>query len=89
LRLNRPWRARARARACRADARAAIFLALFLPHSFQVEYAIKAIEQGSCALGVRTSAGVVLGVEKRLSSPLLEQVRLRDGAPPRSRGALD
>jgi len=32
----------------------------------QVEYAIKAIEMGSCALGVRASGGVVLGVEKRM-----------------------
>jgi len=40
---------------------------------FQVEYAIKAIELGSCAIGVRTAFGVVLGVEKRITSPLLEQ----------------
>lgn len=40
---------------------------------FQVEYAIKAIDLGSCSIGVRTAEGVVLGVEKRLTSPLLEQ----------------
>lgn len=40
---------------------------------FQVEYAIKAIELGSCAVGVRTSEGVVLAVEKRVTSTLLEQ----------------
>lgn len=40
---------------------------------FQVEYAIKAIELGSCAVGVRTAEGVVLGVEKRITSPLLVQ----------------
>ena len=36
------------------------------PAPAQVEYAIKAIEMGSCALGVRASGGVVLGVEKRM-----------------------
>ena len=40
---------------------------------FQVEYAIKAIELGSCAVGIRTDEGVVLGVEKRSTSTLLEQ----------------
>lgn len=40
---------------------------------FQVEYAIKAIELGSLAVAVRTAEGVILGVEKRLTSPLLEQ----------------
>lgn len=44
---------------------------------FQVEYAIKAIELGSCAVGVRTDAGVVLGVEKRITSPLLEQSSIK------------
>ena len=36
------------------------------PAPAQVEYAIKAMEMGSCALGVRASGGVVLGVEKRM-----------------------
>lgn len=39
---------------------------------FQVEYAIEAIKLGSTAIGVRTKEGVVLAVEKRITSPLLE-----------------
>jgi len=39
---------------------------------FQVEYAIEAIKLGSTAIGIQTSEGVVLAVEKRLTSPLLE-----------------
>lgn len=39
---------------------------------FQVEYAIEAIKLGSTTVGVRTDEGVVLGVEKRVQSPLLE-----------------
>lgn len=39
---------------------------------FQVEYAIEAIKLGSTAIGVRTAKGVVLAVEKRITSPLLE-----------------
>jgi 20S proteasome alpha/beta subunit len=31
------------------------------------------LQLGSCSIGVRTAEGVVLGVEKRLTSPLLEQ----------------
>eukprot|EP01090_Pellita_catalonica_P014373 TRINITY_DN3657_c0_g1_i2.p1 TRINITY_DN3657_c0_g1~~TRINITY_DN3657_c0_g1_i2.p1 ORF type:complete len:247 (+),score=49.71 TRINITY_DN3657_c0_g1_i2:133-873(+) len=38
---------------------------------FQVEYAIEAIKLGSTAVGIQTSEGVVLAVEKRLTSPLL------------------
>ncbi|KAJ0411973.1 hypothetical protein ATCC90586_009930 [Pythium insidiosum] len=38
----------------------------------QVEYAIEAIKLGTTAIGIRTKEGVVLAVEKRLSSPLLE-----------------
>jgi 20S proteasome subunit alpha 5 len=38
---------------------------------FQVEYAIEAIKLGSTAIGIQTSSGVVLAVEKRLSSVLL------------------
>mmetsp|Transcript_17044 Transcript_17044/g.50877 ORF Transcript_17044/g.50877 Transcript_17044/m.50877 type:complete len:245 (+) Transcript_17044:232-966(+) len=38
---------------------------------FQVEYAIEAIKLGSTAIGVKTSEGVVLAVEKRITSPLL------------------
>ncbi|KAI9141775.1 nucleophile aminohydrolase [Paraphysoderma sedebokerense] len=39
---------------------------------FQVEYAIEAIKLGSTALGIQTSEGVILAVEKRITSPLLE-----------------
>jgi len=39
---------------------------------FQVEYAIEAIKLGSTAIGVWTSEGVVLAVEKHITSPLLE-----------------
>jgi 20S proteasome subunit alpha 5 len=39
---------------------------------FQVEYAIEAIKLGSIAIGVQVADGVVLGVEKRVTSPLLE-----------------
>eukprot|EP00879_Flechtneria_rotunda_P008461 GHRR01008864.1.p1 GENE.GHRR01008864.1~~GHRR01008864.1.p1 ORF type:complete len:239 (+),score=59.88 GHRR01008864.1:187-903(+) len=39
---------------------------------FQVEYAIEAIKLGSTAVGVVTKEGVVLAVEKRITSPLLE-----------------
>lgn len=39
---------------------------------FQVEYAIEAIKLGSTAIGVRTNEGVVLAVEKRITSPLID-----------------
>mmetsp|Transcript_990 Transcript_990/g.1591 ORF Transcript_990/g.1591 Transcript_990/m.1591 type:complete len:262 (+) Transcript_990:36-821(+) len=39
---------------------------------FQVEYAIEAIKLGSTGIGIQTSEGVVLAVEKRITSPLLE-----------------
>eukprot|EP00698_Gefionella_okellyi_P004473 TRINITY_DN14115_c0_g1_i1.p2 TRINITY_DN14115_c0_g1~~TRINITY_DN14115_c0_g1_i1.p2 ORF type:complete len:243 (+),score=65.06 TRINITY_DN14115_c0_g1_i1:25-753(+) len=39
---------------------------------FQVEYAIEAIKLGSTAVGIQCLEGVVLAVEKRLTSPLLE-----------------
>merc|ERR1712079_616755 len=38
---------------------------------FQVEYAIEAIKLGSTAVGIKTTEGVVLAVEKRITSPLL------------------
>ncbi|KAJ1916277.1 proteasome component pup2 [Tieghemiomyces parasiticus] len=38
---------------------------------FQVEYAIEAIKLGSTAIGIETSEGVVLAVEKRVTSSLL------------------
>ena len=37
-----------------------------------MEYAIEAIKLGSTAIGIATTEGVVLAVEKRLTSPLLE-----------------
>ncbi|XP_059095112.1 proteasome subunit alpha type-5-like [Tigriopus californicus] len=43
---------------------------------FQVEYAIEAIKLGSTALGIQTSEGVVLAVEKRITSPLMEPTSL-------------
>ncbi len=39
---------------------------------FQVEYSLEAIKLGSTAIGVATGGGVVLGVEKRVTSTLLE-----------------
>ncbi|CRK18084.1 hypothetical protein BN1723_018265, partial [Verticillium longisporum] len=39
---------------------------------FQVEYSLEAIKLGSTAIGVATADGVILGVEKRVTSTLLE-----------------
>lgn len=39
---------------------------------FQVEYAIEAVKLGSTAIGIRTAEGVLLAVEKRVTSTLLE-----------------
>ena len=39
---------------------------------FQVEYSLEAIKLGSTAIGISTSEGVILGVEKRVTSSLLE-----------------
>lgn len=39
---------------------------------FQVEYAIEAIKLGSTAIGIQTAEGVVLAVEKRITSTLIE-----------------
>lgn len=38
---------------------------------FQVEYAIEAIKLGSTAIGIKVNDGVVLAVEKRVTSPLM------------------
>ena len=38
---------------------------------FQVEYAIEAIKLGSTAIGIQTKEGVVMAVEKRLTSTLM------------------
>lgn len=39
---------------------------------FQVEYAIEAIKLGSTAIGIRTPDGIVMAVEKRITSVLME-----------------
>lgn len=39
---------------------------------FQVEYAIEAVKLGSTAVGIQTREGVILAIEKRLTSSLLE-----------------
>ncbi|PSP99222.1 proteasome endopeptidase complex, archaeal, alpha subunit [Halobacteriales archaeon QS_5_70_17] len=39
---------------------------------YQVEYAREAVKRGTASVGVRTSDGVVLVVDKRIRSPLLE-----------------
>merc|ERR1711972_81095 len=39
---------------------------------FQVEYALEAIKLGSTAIGIRTKEGVILAVEKRITSPLID-----------------
>eukprot|EP00043_Microstomoeca_roanoka_P020712 m.253767 g.253767 ORF g.253767 m.253767 type:complete len:257 (-) comp17387_c0_seq1:229-999(-) len=39
---------------------------------FQVEYANEAIKLGATAIGIQTKEGVVIAVEKRVSSPLME-----------------
>eukprot|EP01026_Neomeris_dumetosa_P036605 TRINITY_DN2956_c0_g1_i4.p1 TRINITY_DN2956_c0_g1~~TRINITY_DN2956_c0_g1_i4.p1 ORF type:complete len:239 (+),score=36.25 TRINITY_DN2956_c0_g1_i4:141-857(+) len=39
---------------------------------FQVEYAIEAIKLGATAIGICTNEGILLAVEKRVTSPLLE-----------------
>jgi hypothetical protein len=52
-----------------------VFLVLLLSpfkRLFQVEYAIEAVKLGSIAVGITTSAGIILAVEKRLTSTLLE-----------------
>jgi len=44
---------------------------------FQVEYAIEAIKLGSTAIGVQTGEGVILAVEKRISSKLIEPLSVK------------
>lgn len=43
------------------------------PNSLPYPSPLSPLQLGSCALGARTAEGVVLAVEKRLTSPLLEQ----------------
>jgi 20S proteasome subunit alpha 5 len=44
---------------------------------FQVEYAIEAIKLGTTAIGIKCQGGVVLAVEKRITSPLIEPSSLK------------
>ena len=39
---------------------------------YQVEYAREAVKRGTASIGVRTKDGVVLAVDKRIRSPLME-----------------
>ncbi|ORZ36259.1 nucleophile aminohydrolase [Catenaria anguillulae PL171] len=39
---------------------------------FQVEYALEAVKLGSTTIGIRSTQGVILAVEKRITSTLLE-----------------
>ncbi|MEZ0344994.1 MAG: archaeal proteasome endopeptidase complex subunit alpha [Infirmifilum sp.] len=49
-------------------------ITIFSPEGrlYQVEYAYEAVKRGMTALGVKASDGVVLAVEKRSTSPLVE-----------------
>ena len=40
---------------------------------YQVEYAREAVKRGTASIGVRTQGGVVLVVDKRIRSPLMER----------------
>jgi proteasome alpha subunit len=40
---------------------------------YQVEYAREAVRRGTASIGVRTTDGVVLAVDKRIRSPLMER----------------
>jgi proteasome alpha subunit len=40
---------------------------------YQVEYAREAVKRGTASIGVRTQGGVVLAVDKRIRSPLMER----------------
>jgi proteasome alpha subunit len=40
---------------------------------YQVEYAREAVKRGTASIGVRTSEGVVIVVDKRIRSPLMER----------------
>jgi len=42
---------------------------------YQIEYALEAINHGSTSIGIKTSEGVVLGVEKKLASILMEPAK--------------
>jgi len=40
---------------------------------YQVEYAREAVRRGTASIGIRTTGGVVLAVDKRIRSPLMER----------------
>jgi len=40
---------------------------------YQVEYAREAVKRGTASIGIRTETGVVLAVDKRIRSPLMER----------------
>jgi len=40
---------------------------------YQVEYAREAVKRGTASIGIRTADGVVLAVDKRIRSPLMER----------------
>jgi len=40
---------------------------------YQVEYAREAVKRGTASIGVRTEGGIVLAVDKRIRSPLMER----------------
>ena len=55
-----------------------LFLPPSLPHAPQVEYAIAAVQNAAAAVGLCTSSGVVLCVEKQVTSKLLAPQRGSD-----------
>ncbi len=40
---------------------------------YQVEYAREAVKRGTASIGIRTTEGVILAVDKRIRSPLMER----------------
>ena len=44
---------------------------------FQVEYAIEAVKRGTTAIGIKTSEGCILAVQKRLHTTLIEKDKVK------------